>query len=172
MSQDNSGSDLFPELYQELHRLAQKKMAGVALGHTLSPTALVHEAFLKMTHAGQFEDNAHFYRCAALAMQQILVDHARKKTAEKRGGAGMKRQPLEEKDLEITTNPDLILGVNEALTALAEEDPFAADLARLRLFAGLSVEEAGEKLGASRATAFREWSFARAFLMSRLATPE
>jgi len=160
--------NLFPVLYEELRQLAQKKLDGLKLGNTLTPTALVHEAFVKMATYGQFSDPAHFYRCSALAMQQILVDQARMKIAEKRGGTYYHRVPLEENELETTSDPDTILAVDDALSQLAIEDPFAADLARMRLFAGFSVEEAGDKLGLSRATAFREWSFARAFLVAAL----
>ncbi len=166
-------AELFPAVYDELRRLAAAKLAAEPAGHTLDATALVHEAYLRLapgrTSAGApgFATTSQFFRAAAEAMRRILVDHARKKRAGKRGGGGH-RFELSEADRVATPDPDTLLAVDEALTRLAAEDPVSADVARLRLFAGLSVEEAGDALGLSRATAFRDWSYARAWLTAAL----
>jgi RNA polymerase sigma factor (TIGR02999 family) len=157
----------FAAVYDELRRLAAAKLAHEPDGHTLDATALVHEAYLRLGGAGGFESKSQYVRAAAEAMRRILVDHARKKRAEKRGGAG-KRFELSEADRVVVADPDTVLAVDEALTALAAEDPAAADVARLRLFAGLTVEEAADALGVSRATAFRDWAYARAWLTAAL----
>jgi RNA polymerase sigma factor (TIGR02999 family) len=159
-------ADLFPAVYGELRRLAAAKLAGEAAGHTLDATALVHEAYLRLAPSAAFATKSQFFRAAAEAMRRILVDHARKKRADKRGGG--KRFELSEADRVAVPDPDTLLAVDEALAKLAAEDPAAADVARLRLFAGLSVEEAGEALGVSRATAFRDWAYARAWLTAAL----
>ena len=157
----------FPLVYDELRRLAASKLAGESAGHTLDATALVHEVYLKLGDAA-FEDRAGFFRAAAVAMQRILVDHARRKRAEKRGGPGRKFA-IDEGDRVVVADPDTLLDVGAALSRLAEEDPASADVARLRLFAGLSIDEAAEGLGISRATAFREWAYARSWLTAALA---
>jgi RNA polymerase sigma factor (TIGR02999 family) len=160
-------ADLFPAVYDELRRLAAAKLAGEPAGHTLDATALVHEAYLRLGRSAAFATNSQFFRAAAEAMRRILVDHARKKRADKRGGGG-KRFELSEADRVAVPDPDTLLAVDEALATLAAEDPGSADVARLRLFAGLSVEEAAEALGVSRATAFRDWAYARAWLTAAL----
>ena len=157
----------FAAVYDELRRLAAAKLTGEPAGHTLDATALVHEAYLRLGGASGFESKSQFVRAAAEAMRRILVDHARKKRADKRGGAG-KRFELSEGDRVAVADPDTVLAVDEALTALAAEDPASADVARLRLFAGLPVDEAADALGVSRATAFRDWAYARAFLTAAL----
>jgi RNA polymerase sigma factor (TIGR02999 family) len=157
---------LFPPVYDELRRLAAAKLAGEPAGHTLDATALVHEAYLRLGPA-VFDSKSSFFRAAAEAMRRILVDHARKKRADKRGGGG-KRFELSESDRVVVPDPDTVLAVDEALAKLATEDCGSADVARLRLFAGLSVEEAAEALGVSRATAFRDWAYARAWLTAAL----
>ena len=156
------GSGFFPVVYDELRRLAASKLKGEASGHTLNPTALVHEAYLRLGTA-RFTDQADFFRAAALAMQRILVDHARGRLAAKRGGAARRFQLLEG-DRVMPHDPDTLIDADAALTRLSVQDPGAADVARLRLFAGMTVAEAAEGLGLSRATAFREWAFARAWL--------
>ena len=161
-------ADMFPAVYDELRRLAAAKLAGERPGHTLDATALVHEAYLRLGQSAAFESKSQFFRAAAEAMRRILVDHARKKKAEKRGGTGQ-RFELSEADRVLVPDPDTLLAVDEALAQLAAEDAGAADLARLRLFAGLSVDEAAEALGVSRATAFRDWAYARAWLTAALA---
>jgi RNA polymerase sigma factor (TIGR02999 family) len=161
-------AELFPAVYDELRRLAAAKLAGEAPGHTLDATALVHEAYLRLGRSAAFTTRSHFFRAAAEAMRRILVEHARRRRAAKRGGAG-KRFELSEADRVVVPDPDTLLATDEALTKLAAEDPAAADLARLRLFAGLSVAEAGDALGQSRAAAFRDWAYARAWLTAALA---
>ncbi len=156
----------FPLVYDELRRLAAAKLAGEPLGHTLDATALVHEAYLKLGDAS-YEGRGAFFRAAAVAMQRILVDHARRKRAAKRGGLA-RQFPLDEGDRVVDFDPDALLDVAEALGKLASEDPGSADVARLRLFAGLSTDEAAEALGISRATAFREWAYARSWLATAL----
>jgi RNA polymerase sigma factor (TIGR02999 family) len=155
-------ADLFPAVYDELRHLAAAKLAANPAGHTLDATALVHEAYLRLGSA-PFATRSAFFRAAAEAMRRILVDHARKKRAQKRGGRGQ-RFELSEADRVIVPDPDTLLAIDEALTELAAEDPGSADLARLRLFAGLSVGQAARALGVSRAGAYRDGAYARAWL--------
>ncbi len=156
----------FPLVYDELKRLAAARLAGEARGHSLDATALVHEAYLRLGEAS-FADRSGFFRAAAVAMQRILVDHARSRKAGKRGGGN--RTVLLEDDASIRpVDPDLLLDIDEALGKLAAEDPSSADVARYRLFAGLSIDEAAEAMGVSRATAFREWAYARSWLATAL----
>jgi RNA polymerase sigma factor (TIGR02999 family) len=158
---------LLPLVYDELRRLAAQKLAHERPGQTLDATALVHEAYLRLVGERQFHNRGHFFAAAAEAMRRILVDRARQKRAEKRGGSAQ-RFNLSESDRVVLPDPDTLLAVDEALTLLAAEDAQSADLARLRLFAGLSVEEAAEALGLSRATAFRDWAYARAWIADKL----
>jgi RNA polymerase sigma factor (TIGR02999 family) len=141
-------------------------MAGERPGHTLDATALVHEVWLRLGK-GSFTSTGHFFRAAAEAMRRILIDHARRKRASKRDGGH--RFELSEEDRVLVHDPDTMLAVNEALEQLAVQDAESAELAKLRLFAGLPVEEAAEALGMSRATGFRTWAFARAWLTAALA---
>jgi len=157
---------LFPAVYGELRRLAAARLVSEPAGHTLDATALVHEAYLRLRGGAGFAGRAEFLRAAAEAMRRILVDHTRRKRADKRGGAG-KRFDVSERDRLVVSDPDTLLAVDEALARLEAEDPGSAALARLRLFAGLSVEE----LGLSRATAYRDWAYARAWLTAAL-SPE
>jgi RNA polymerase sigma factor (TIGR02999 family) len=166
-----AAADLLPLVYDELRRLAAAKLAHEKPGQTLDATALVHEAYLRLVGPADRErwaGRGHFVAAAAEAMRRILVEVARKKQAEKRGG-GAKRFELSESDRVTIPDPDTLLAVDEALTQLAAEDAGSADVARLRLFAGLSVEEAADALGVSRATAFRDWGYARAWLTAALA---
>ncbi len=166
MSQPPPAGDYFPQVYDELRRLAASKLRGEVVGHTLNATALVHEAYLRLGSAN-FGDRSGFFRAAAVAMQRILVDYARNRRALKRGGT-RQRFTVGEADRFGMEDPDTLLDVATALGRLTLEDPGAADLARLRLFAGLSVEDAAEALGLSPATAFREWAYARAWLADAL----
>jgi RNA polymerase sigma factor (TIGR02999 family) len=166
MPPDSEG--FFPQVYDELRKLAAAKLAYERIGHTLDATGLVHEAYIKLG-GDSFTSRSSFFRAAAEAMRRILVDHARAKKAEKRGGGGH-RFALSESDRVFHADPDTILSVNEALEHLAAEDPDVVEVARLRLFAGLSIEEAAETLGVSRATAFRDWSYARAWLSTALSS--
>ena len=163
----HSAKELLPLVYDELRRLAAAQMAHEKPGQTLDATGLVHEAYLRLSAKTSFTSKSHFFRAAAEAMRCILVDQARKKRAEKRGG-GAHRFNVSESDRVVSYDPDTLLTVDETLAALAVEDPSAAEVARLRLFAGLSVEEAAEALGISRATAFRDWAYVRAVLTAAL----
>jgi RNA polymerase sigma factor (TIGR02999 family) len=158
--------ELWSKVYDELRKLAANKLAGEAAGHTLDATALVHEAYLRLGDAA-FADRSGFLRAAAVSMQRILVDHARRKRAARRGG-NAKKFPIDEADRLVVSDPDTLLDIDVALTNLAAEDATSADVARFRLFAGLSIDEAAEALGLSRATAFREWAYARSWLTAAL----
>ncbi len=158
----------FALIYDELRRLASSQLAGEQAGHTLDPTGLVHEAYLRLGNEA-FAERGDFLRAAAVVMQRILVDHARRKRARKRGGYAQKF-PLLETDRVLISDPDTLLDIDCALTRLASEDATTAEVARFRLFAGLSIEETAVALGLSRATAFREWAYARSWLTARLAT--
>jgi RNA polymerase sigma factor (TIGR02999 family) len=167
----HAAGELLPLVYEELRRLAAAQMACEKPGHTLDATALVHEAYLRLAGKMSFAGKSHFFRLAAEAMRRILVDHARKKRAEKRGG-GASRFDLSEADRVVLPDPDTLLAVDEALATLAVEDPASAEIARLRLFAGLSIDEAADVLGISRETAFRDWAYARAVLTATLSAEE
>ena len=156
-------------VYEELRKLAANRMASEAAGHTLQPTALVHEAWIRLISGDsqQFENRAHFFAAAAEAMRRILIDHARRKSARKHGG-GFERVDLEQIDVPASAEDDTLLRVNESLDGLAREDPKAAELVKLRFFTGLSVEEAAGVLGITDRTARRYWRFARAWLLDAL----
>ena len=159
---------LLPIVYDELRGLAASRLAGEGPGQTLQPTALVHEAYLRLVgpdgeQSPAFADRAYFFGAAAEAMRRILVERARRKGREKHGG-GRKQVELADSDLVSEPQSDRLVAVSEALDRLAEEDPTKADLVKLRYFAGLSVEQAGEVLGVSRATADRWWTYAKAWL--------
>ena len=171
LSSDLAAGQLLPLVYDELRRLAAAQLAHETPGQTLDATALVHEAYLRLAGERHFRNRGHFFAVAAEAMRRILVERARQKRAEKRGGAA-RRFDLSEADRVVVPDPETLLAVDEALALLAAEDAPAADLARLRLFAGLSVEEAGQALGVSRATAFRDWAYARAWIAARLGEPD
>ncbi len=158
----------FPVVYDELRRLAAARLAHEADGHSLDATALVHEAYLRLGEA-VFADRSGFFRAAAVAMQRILVDHARRRKAEKRGG-GARTLALDDIGAARGDDPDFLLDVAEAVDRLASEDPGSAEVARHRLFAGLSIEETAEATGVSRASAFREWAYARSWLATALAS--
>ncbi len=167
----HAAAQLLPLVYDELRRLAAAKLAHEKPGQTLDATALVHEAYLRLVgpaDGNRWRDRGHFFAAAAEAMRRILVDHARRKRADKRGGGGQ-RFELSEADLVVIPDPDTLLTIDEALEDLARSDPGSAAVARLRLFAGLSIEEASAALGVSRATAFRDWAYARAILTAALA---
>ena len=156
---------LLSAVYDELRRLATRKLAQERPGQTLQPTALVHEAYLRLLgdHPVQWDNRGHFFAAAAEAMRRILVEAARRKGRLKHGG-GRQRCELDEADvIALPASVDLV-ALDEALEKLAQEDPTKAQLVKLRYFAGLTVEQAGELLGISRATADRYWHFARAWL--------
>ena len=169
-----AAEQLLPLVYDELRRLAARRLAGEGPGHTLQPTALVHEAYLKLVGADPqqpWNGRGHFFAAAAEAMRRILIDHARRKHRARRGGR-MKRVELEDlDDFELVAgggDADELLALDEALARLAAADPRRAELVRLRYFAGLTLEQAAELLGISRATADRHWAFARAWLYDAL----
>jgi RNA polymerase sigma factor (TIGR02999 family) len=163
----HAAAQLLPLVYDELRRLAATKLAHEKPGQTLDATALVHEAYLRLVGDRPFQNRGHFFAAAAEAMRRILVERARQKQSQKRGGDAQ-RFELSEADRVVLPDPDTLLAVDEALALLAAEDAQSADLARLRLFTDLSIEEAAEALGLSRATAFRDWAYARAWIASKL----
>ena len=160
---------LLPLIYEELRRLAARKLAQESPGQTLQATALVHEAYLRLVDGDEaihWNSRAHFFGAAAEAMRRILVDRARRKQAAKRGGQ-CRRVSLE--DAAGFSSPvDEILDIDEALCLLAAEEPQAARLIELRYFAGLSIEEAAEVVGVARSTAYEHWSYARVRLKTLL----
>ncbi len=160
---------LLPLVYGELRRLASAKMAGESPGHTLDATALVHEAYLRLTGGQSFESRSHFLRAAAVAMRRILVDHARARNAAKRGGG--RRIELELDQLAISPVADELEALDEALSKLAGEHPQQAELAQLRYFGGLTLEQCADVLGLSARTADTWWAYARAWLSVALSKP-
>jgi RNA polymerase sigma factor (TIGR02999 family) len=142
-------------------------MAAEAPGHTLSATALVHEAYLRLVGDQSFAGRGHFFAAAAEAMRRILVNHARDRKRRKRGGGRVRVELLDQAGA-LGEDPDLVLSVDELLSRLGEEDATAARVAQLHLFGGLSVEEAGDAIGMSRAAAYRNWTYARAWLREAL----
>ena len=164
-----SADELLPLVYQDLRRLAVHKMAGQAAGHTLQPTALVHEAWLRLAgnEPGRFTGRAHFFAAAAEAMRRILVDSARRKRAIRHGG-GQERVDIDEVEVASPVDNDELLAVHDVIDKLAAEDAQKAELTKLRYFVGLTFEEAAEVLGISVATAKRHWAYARAFLYDEI----
>jgi RNA polymerase sigma factor (TIGR02999 family) len=158
-----AAADLLPLIYDELRQLAAARLAAERPGQTLQPTALVHEAYLRLIGDQRFDGRGHFFAAAAEAMRRILVEAARRKGRAKRGG-DHQRVDLGDYEVTVGSPAEDILAVDEALTRLAAEDPEAARVVQLHFFAGLSVEQAAEALGISRATAYRQWNFARAWL--------
>jgi len=161
----HAAAELLPLVYGELRTLAAQKLAHEKPGQTLDATALVHEAYLRLVDSEQrgasaWSSRGHFFAAAAEAMRRILVDQARRKQADKRGGR-KRRIPLDDADIGYDSPADEILDIDEALTRLAAEDPQAARLVQLRYFAGLSIEEAADVVGISRSTAYEHWSYAR-----------
>ena len=157
----------------ELRRLAAQKLARERPGQTLEATALVHEAYLRLAgddSSRPWDSRGHFFAAAAEAMRRILVDRARARRAEKRGG-DRQRVPAELDQIAARYSDAELIDTDSTLDALAREDAAAADLVRLHVFSGFSVEEAGAALGMSRATAYRNWSFARAWLRASLGPP-
>jgi RNA polymerase sigma factor (TIGR02999 family) len=161
----NAADKLLPLVYEELRKLAAHRMANEVAGHTLQPTALVHEAWMRLVgkENPKFANRAHFFAAAAEAMRRILIDHARRKHRARRGG-GRTRVELQDVDAVAESEADELLALDEALTQLAAADARRAELVRLRYFAGLTLEQAADLLGISRATADRHWAFARAWL--------
>ena len=166
----HAAEQLMPLVYQELRALAARRLAQEQPGHTLQATALVHEAYLRLVDGGKaahWNSRAHFFGAASEAMRRILVDQARRKQADKRGGKG-RRVSLDAADIGFTSPADELLDIDEALTRLAAEDPQAARLIQLRYFAGLSIEDAADVVGISRSTVYEHWSYARVRLKTLL----
>lgn len=168
----NAFEELLPLVYRELRRMAAHKMSAEPAGHTLQPTALVHEAWLKLvdSRSQSWQNRAHFFGAAAEAMRRILIACARRKHAQRRGAGAIH---LDVDELEIAGHiPDgRLLALDEALNLLAAKEPKHAELVKLRYFVGLNNEEAAEILGISEATAKRWWAYARAWLFAEINGP-
>ena len=165
-----AAEELLPLIYGQLRQLAAQHLRGERAGHTLQATALVHEAYLRLlghdsNHS--WESLGHFYAAASEAMRRVLVDSARAKRAKKRGGNWQRVQLDDFVDNQVETE-DLLLDLDEGLGRLAEEDAESAELVKLRLFAGLSVTDAGRVLGMSRTVAYENWTFARSWFAAYL----
>lgn len=161
-----AANELLPLVYDQLRGMAASRMKSERPGHTLQATALVHEVYAKLV-GGQpvpCNDRRHFFALAAEAMRRILIDHARKHKAERRGG-GRGRVPLSVVDLAQDQDPGMVLDLDAAITRLEAEDPRAGEVVRLRFFAGLTADETAEAMQVSRRTVMREWAFARARLL-------
>ena len=164
-----AAGQLLALVYEELRRIAAFKMAQESPGHTLQPTALVHEAWLRIMQGGspRFENRTHFFAVAAEAMRRILIDRARRKRAVRHGGK-LDRVDLEEFDLAVPDADDQMLAVSEALDRLAAEHPVQAEVVKLRYFVGLTNEEIGQLLDISGSTVKNYWVFARAWLFREI----
>ena len=160
-----AADELLPLVYEELRKLAASKMANEAAGNTLQPTALVHEAWLRLVgnENSKFAGRAHFFAAAAEAMRRILIDRARRKSALRHGG-GQARVDIEQIDLASPDADEQLLAVNEALDKLAAQDPIEAELVKLRYFVGLTIEEISGLLNISPRTARNYWVHARTWL--------
>jgi RNA polymerase sigma factor (TIGR02999 family) len=180
-----AADQLLPLVYDQLRQLAAQKLAHERPGLTLQPTALVHEAYLRLVAGGDaseprdpsWNSRRHFFAAAAEAMRRILVERARRKKRRKHGN-DLRRVDLGEQDEPVDSSPEEqvalaeeILALDAALPRLAEQVPVAAQVVQLHFFAGLSIEQAAEALGVSRATAYREWAYARAWLRCALEGP-
>jgi len=161
----SSAAQLLPLVYAELRKLAAARMAGGGAGYTLQPTALVHEAWLRLGDDGQprWRNRSHFFAAAAEAMRHILIDRARRRQAGRHGG-GQQRIDLAEITIAATEDDDRLLAINDAVEKLAAHDAAKADLVKLRYFVGLTNEEAAQALGISEPTAKRWWAYARTWL--------
>jgi len=161
-----AADNLLPLVYDELRRLAAQKLAHEPAGQTLQPTALVHEAYLRLVGGDAeqvWDGRGHFFAAAAESMRRILIENARRKLRIRHGGE-FERVELAEELVQASDQPERLLELDAALTRLAEEDATAAEIVKLHFFAGLSLEEAGALMGMSRATAYRQWSYARSWL--------
>jgi RNA polymerase sigma factor (TIGR02999 family) len=161
-----AAEQLLPLVYNELRQLAAAKLTNEKRGQTLQATALVHEAYLRLVDVEKvqhWDSRGHFFAAAAEAMRRILVENARRKGRQKHGGE-WNRVELGEAELATTTTDERLLAIDEALDRLADEDPQAAQLVKLRFFAGFSLTEAAEIIGVSRTTAYEQWAYARAWL--------
>jgi RNA polymerase sigma factor (TIGR02999 family) len=167
----SAAEQLLPLVYDELRRLAEQRLAQEKPGQTLQATALVHEAYLRLVDvdkAQHWNSRGHFFAAAAEAMRRILIDNARRKGRQKRGGARRQRMDLDSQELVSQASPDELLLLDDALAALTAEEPEAGQIVKLRYFAGLSVEQAAELLELSRTTAYEHWAYARVWLHAEL----
>jgi RNA polymerase sigma factor (TIGR02999 family) len=164
-----AAEELLPLVYEELRRLAAQKMANEAAGQTLQPTALVHEAWLRLVQSKDqtWKGRGHFFAAAAEAMRRILIDKARSKNR-LRHGQGLNRVNLDQIDVAVDSDDETLLRVDAALEKLAQEDPVKAELLKLRFFVGLTIAEAGQAMGLSESTSKRYWLFSRAWLYNEL----
>ncbi len=160
-----AAEELLPLVYEELRRLAAHRMAAESAGHTLQPTALVHEAWIRLAGADRqnWDNRAHFFAAAAESMCRILVDHARRRRSLKRGG-DVPRTEFDEAEILLAAPPDELLAVHEALDGLSRHDPAAAELVKLRYFVGMTMDEAAQATGMAKRTAEALWTYARAWL--------
>jgi RNA polymerase sigma factor (TIGR02999 family) len=161
--------DLLPLVYEELRKLAAQKMSHESAGHTLQPTSLVHEAWLRLggNPSQKWDGRGHFFAAAAEAMRRILIDKARRKRARRHGG-DQERVDFENLEIALPGDDDQVLAVNEALDRLAVAEPRKAELVKLRYFVGMTIEEAAQVLGISEPTAKRHWAYARAWLYEEI----
>ena len=176
IEQGDSGAakHLLPLVYDELRKLAAAKLAQEKPGQTLQATALVHDAYIRLVDsekAQHWNSRNHFFAAAAEAMRRILVESARRRRRQKRGGLHH-RVELRDLDGAIDTRPDELLAIDDALAKLSAEDPLASEIVKLRYFAGLTIEEAAGLLGISRATAYRHWTYARAWIRCEILGPD
>ncbi len=166
----HAAEQLLPLVYDELRQLAAQKLAHEKPGQTLQPTALVHEAYLRLVDtekAQHWDSRGHFFAAAAEGMRRILLNRARDKKRAKRGGE-RRRVDLDQIEIALDTSDEQLIALDEALTQLAVEDPDAARLVNLRFFAGLTLKDAAALLGLAQRTAERQWAYARAWLYARL----
>lgn len=166
---DRAAEDLLPLVYSQLRAVAQQRMSSERPGHTLQATALVHEAYLRLVGPRRipWQNQAQFYAAAAEAMHRVLLDHAKSRGRKKRGG-GKTYVPLSVVDLAESGDSEDIVALHDAVCRLEKEEPEAAQVVRLRFYAGLSVDQAAEALGSSPRTVDRRWKFARAWLFREL----
>ena len=164
-----AAEELLPLVYEELRKLAAARMAAVPPGQTLQATALVHEAYLRLvgSEPQQWNSRGHFFSAAAEAMRRILIERARQKASQKRGG-GLQRIDLGHVDVAMDSDDEVVLALDEALARYTEKDPQGAELIKLRFFAGLPNHEAAALLGLPERTAKRTWAFARAWLFNEI----
>ena len=169
---EKAGDELLPLVYEELRKLAAHKMAGEAPGQTLQPTALVHEAWLRLTGAENktWDSQGHFFAAAAEAMRRILIERARAKSRLRRGNRA-EHVPLDHVTIASEDPSETVLAINEALDRLTARDPFKAEVVKMRYFVGLSQDEIARALGVSEPTVRRHWAIARAWLYAEMKAP-
>jgi RNA polymerase sigma factor (TIGR02999 family) len=167
----HAAEELLPLVYDELRKLASQRLAEEKPGQTLQATALVHEAYLRLVggqNSASWDSRGHFFAAAAEAMRRILINRARDKTREKRGGGQRSRVDLDHIELALDADDDQLIALDDALVQLAVEDPDAARLVNVRFFAGLTLRDTAISLGLAQRTAERQWAYARAWLYARL----